>query len=206
METNNAQPFNPSFIGVVIVTGGLLGGASFAPQINSTSTSHTVEINRTSPSLSYRIRTRREQAPFTAMAVLNGLQDRFGLSVSQLAQITHATRPTIYGWLKNSGVQRDDKANRLSELMAVVEVCDRGDIDSKSISRLLRRPTKLGSSMLELLSEPKLDVATIKETYLSLKADAQTSIASMQRMATKRKTLAAKYTPEEMGDNLSQLS
>lgn len=206
MEANNTQSISPLVVGFAIAAGAVWGGTGIAERFNSTSTNHRVETSRTSPNLSYRMRIKREQASLDATEVLKGLQDRLGLRVSQLAQVAHASRPTIYGWLKNGEVQRDDKVNRLSELMKVVEVCDRGDIDSKSINRLLRRQTKFGSSMLELLSEPNLDLDTIREAYQGLKSDAQASHASMQRMAKKRKALAVKHTPEEMGDNLSQIS
>jgi len=197
---NNTFDINPVASYATIASFTFLG----AGNAGATSPNRAIEALRTTPIIAYQ--RRQGQAALNASEVLNILQDRFGLSVSQLAEVTHVSRPTIYGWLKNTTTPRDDdKAHRLDELMTIARICNNGGIDCKTIGRLLRRSTSFGPSMLALLSESKLDHKRIQQGYDELKTKAIKSQENMFHMAKKRKTLSTKYSPEATGDNLGQL-
>jgi len=171
----------------------------------ATSPNRAFEAMRTTPIIAYQ--RRQEKVALSASEVLNILQDRFGLRVSQLAEVAQVSRPTIYGWLKSTSAPRNDaKAHRLDALLAIAYLCNNDEMDSKSIGRLLRRKTSLGFSMLDLLLEDKLDSTKIQQAYAELKTKALESQHNMLLMAEKRKKLPVKHSPEATGDNLSQLS
>jgi len=200
METNISaiKPVTPYVAAVALAM--ISGGSNY-----STSPSRSIETSRTTPSIVY-IR-RQEKAELSTSEVLHILQDRFGLGVSQLAEVAQVSRPTIYGWLKSTAVPRnDEKAHRLDALLAIARLCNRGEVDSKIIGRLLRRNTSLGFSMLDLLLEDKLDSEKVQQVYTELKSKALKSQHNMLLMAEKRKKLPVKHSPEATGDNLSQLS
>jgi len=176
-----------------------------AGSAGATSPNRAIEALRTTPQIAYQ--RRQEKAELSASEVLHILQDRFGLGVSQLAEVAQVSRPTIYGWLKSTAAPRnDEKAHRLDALLAIARLCNRGEVDSKIIGRLLRRKTSSGFSMLDLLLEDKLDSTKIQQAYAELKTKALESQHNMLLMAEKRKRTPVKHSPETTGDSLSQLS
>lgn len=92
---------------------------------------------------------------------LDTIQNAFSLSVTQLADVLHVTRPTIYAWRQSDvTVPRDTgHAKRLHQLYMLVQKWQ--TLSPGEMGDIARAPLGKGDSFLELLKADQWDLTAI---------------------------------------------
>jgi len=140
----------------------------FYSRSTNTSPSRKILLYRTSPEVSIQKVLSASQQP-TAVGILALVQNTFGLRVTQLADVFQVSRRSIYDWLGGKEPSRDDNIERLNKIHEILLLCKSiGATDSASIGRLAKRPIVADKSLLDLLSEPTLDAASIQSAYTQI--------------------------------------
>jgi len=94
------------------------------------------------------------------------IRDRFGLSITAIAEIMQVKRPAIYEWL--SGVlPRETNQKRLSELYRVACMWEEMG-PSRPISRYLTMPVSDTQSLSDMLRADEMDMSQIQDAMRSI--------------------------------------
>lgn len=91
------------------------------------------------------------------------LQETLSLNKSQLAQILHITRPTLYGWLRGNEPNRAN-AERLGTLLSCLKQAQVSSTDPLNARFVRHSMNREGKSLLELLTEEDVNTSRVVRT------------------------------------------
>lgn len=96
-----------------------------------------------------------EESAITPAARIAEARDRLSLNVTQFADVMRVGRPSVYGWIREETMPRENQQLRLKELYDVAR--EWRDLSDIPVGKYLVMPLSDGASLLQLLREPELD-------------------------------------------------
>lgn len=114
------------------------------------------------------------ETDFTEISVVKTTEEELvlikkllGLTTTDIAKLVGVTRPTVYSWLKGN----DPKPEHIAKVKFLKEQADKASsVNLLGMKKLVRRPLKSGSSLIELIyKEESIDVALEELKALSQK-------------------------------------
>ena len=96
--------------------------------------------------------------------MLQAIRAAFGLNVSQMADVLHVKRMTIYTWLKENAMDTLHQGNR-DRLLALYDIATRWSGNMPLSGPYLHERLPMGASLFDLLTASQLDHDAILGTY-----------------------------------------
>ena len=108
-----------------------------------------------------------EEAHLRACDALLLAQRNLGLNKTALAEICGVTRQTIYDWLNE---RHEPEGANLSRLRLLYDLASRDELSTRPISsRLVKRETAQGMSLLDVLTRPQVDAEALEVVLQELR-------------------------------------
>lgn len=93
-------------------------------------------------------------------AQISSLRKMMGLNISEIAEILHVSRPTIYGWVDSEISLRNDHQVRLNDIYDICVFWTKKEIGYLT-TYLHKKSNNQSKSLFMMLSEKKLDIDNI---------------------------------------------
>jgi len=126
-----------------------------------------------------------------------------GLNKSQLAEILHVTRPTLYSWLEGSEPSgpRAERLQQLAKLIAQASVSGRSPLNA----RFVRQELSTGTSLLDRLRSDPFDVDRVRDALTEVRLlTERAASAREEREATRRARGYREPTSDERRETLAR--
>ena len=148
---------------LLVGTGGSVSAASksaVAERMDQTATGSTCRVECVS-----QTRRGNEEGGAGSAEGLSTLQHYLSLNLSDLAAVLRVSRPTIYSWLRDESAPQAQNLLRMRQVFRVARIWP--GISRKPLGSRLRTPVVEGQSVLDLLSEERLDTELVRTALVS---------------------------------------
>jgi len=175
-DSTSANTFSgPPLARVPVWTAGVFAvflAAGTGGLVSSVSTSAVAEIESPRTGSVCRIdcaskfrRESEEERIEGSTQTLSVLQHYLSLNLSELAMVLQVSRPTIYSWLRDQSSPQAQNVARLRQLFKLAKMWP--GISRKPVGSHLKTPVMDGRSVLDLLSEDRIDPELVRTALAS---------------------------------------
>jgi len=156
-----------------------------------------------SSSMSIIITPQGYSKPHIDLLVSDQLRDilgYYGLSKSDLARILGVSRPAVYAWLDGQSEPSTDNLLVIQKLYSIVEPPEQGTWTSVFHGYIERPITPFKKSLIDMLSDPKIDSNEVRDVVKALRQMSQKRSEKFSESEAKARVVHTKESQNRILD------
>ena len=122
----------------------------------------------------------------------------FGLSKSGLARILHVSRSSLYAWLKGQSEPGSEDMRTIHKLYSLIEPSETGTWSPIFYGYIERPLREFKKSLIEALSEPKLDEEEIRAMVKEIRQMSQKRAERLAKSEAKSKVILSEESKKRI--------